>query len=178
MGSHLIDGEFQSDKYPTTPRGKVPLSVKDKTAQDLLWQYAQRRRAVDAEFADDLETALKDAGYKPPSNESALAIAVREVLKAWDSGESNKAEFEHRMREVISHFARWYLPRNEDLDKLKLVGKLAYQFKMRHIKVFIGGTKIQPFWDAIDELPSDLLNEAHREIADELEEMLTKLRKP
>lgn len=29
MGSHLIDGEFQSDKYPTCPRGKVPLSVKD-----------------------------------------------------------------------------------------------------------------------------------------------------
>ncbi len=65
MGAHIIDGEFQSDKYPTTPRGKVPLSVKDKTAQDLLWTYAQRRRAVDAEFADDLETALRAAGYRP-----------------------------------------------------------------------------------------------------------------
>lgn len=63
MGAHLIDGEFQSDKYPTTPRGKVPLSVKDSTAQDLLWEYAQRRRPVDAEFADDLETALRSAGY-------------------------------------------------------------------------------------------------------------------
>src|SRR5260221_5796435 len=62
MGSHIIDGEFQSDKYPTTPRGKVPLSVKDKSAQDLLWEYAQRRRAVDAEFADDLEAVLKAAG--------------------------------------------------------------------------------------------------------------------
>lgn len=60
---HLINGEFQSDKYPTTPRGKVPLSVKDVTAQDLLWEYAQRRRAVDAEFADDLEEALRIAGY-------------------------------------------------------------------------------------------------------------------
>ena len=40
MGAHLVDGEFQSDKYPTTPRGKVPLSVKDTTAQDLLWEYA------------------------------------------------------------------------------------------------------------------------------------------
>jgi hypothetical protein len=48
MGAHLIDGEFQSDKYPTTPRGKVPLSCRDVTAQDLLWEYAQRRRAVDA----------------------------------------------------------------------------------------------------------------------------------
>ncbi len=65
MSSHLIDGEFQSDKYPTTPRGKVPLSVKDVTAQDLLWEYAQRRRVVDAEFSGDLETALKAAGYAP-----------------------------------------------------------------------------------------------------------------
>jgi len=65
MGAHLINGEFQSDKYPTCPRGKVPLSVKDPTAQDLLWEYAQRRRAVDAEFADDLETALRACGYEP-----------------------------------------------------------------------------------------------------------------
>ncbi len=65
MGAHLIDGEFQSDKYPTCPRGKVPLSVKDKTAQDLLWTYAQRRRSVDAEFSDDLEEALRLAGYVP-----------------------------------------------------------------------------------------------------------------
>lgn len=63
MGSHLIDGEFQSDKYPSTPRGKVPLSVEDKTAQDLLWEYAQRRRAVDGEFADDLEAALEAKGF-------------------------------------------------------------------------------------------------------------------
>jgi hypothetical protein len=55
MGTHIVDGEFQSDKYPTTPRGKVPLSVKDPTAQDLLWEYALRRRSVDAEFSDDLE---------------------------------------------------------------------------------------------------------------------------
>jgi len=64
---HLVDGEFQSDKYPTTPRGKVPLSVKDPTAQDLLWCYAQRRRPVDAEFAADLEIALRRAGFVPPS---------------------------------------------------------------------------------------------------------------
>lgn len=65
MGEHLIDGEFQSDKYKTTPRGKVPLSCKDITAQDLLWEYAQRRREVDAEFSDDLEQALLNAGYRP-----------------------------------------------------------------------------------------------------------------
>lgn len=62
---HIVDGEFQSDKYPTCPRGKVPLSVKDPTAQDLLWEYAQRRRAVDAEFAADLETCLVAAGHLP-----------------------------------------------------------------------------------------------------------------
>ena len=66
MGAHLINGEFQSDKYPTCPPGKVPLSVKDKTAQALLWEYAQRRRSVDAEFSEDLETALRAAGYVPP----------------------------------------------------------------------------------------------------------------
>jgi hypothetical protein len=72
MGAHLIDGEFQSDKYPSCPRGKVPLSCQDPAAQDLLWEYAQRRRVAshgskeaDIEFADDLEQALKNAGYEP-----------------------------------------------------------------------------------------------------------------
>ena len=67
MGTHINeDGFFQSDKYPTCPPGKGPLSVKDTTAQDLLWEYAQRRRAVDAEFAADLETVLKKSGFVPP----------------------------------------------------------------------------------------------------------------
>jgi hypothetical protein len=65
MGAHIVDGEFQSDKYPTCPRGKVPLSVRDPTAQDLLWKYAQRRRAIDSEFSDDLEAMLRAAGYDP-----------------------------------------------------------------------------------------------------------------
>lgn len=65
MGSHIINGKFQSDKYPTCPPGKVPLSVEDPMAQDLLWQYAIRRASVDAWFAPDLQTALLDAGYKP-----------------------------------------------------------------------------------------------------------------
>lgn len=168
MGAHLIDNEFQSDKYPTCPRGKVPLSVKDKTAQSLLWEYAQRRRVVDAEFSDDLETALKAAGYRPPSNESILATMVREVLKAWDDGETNKAEFERKMREVICHFTRTYHPLDKDIEKLVLVAKLAYQFKLRHMSFFIGGTKIQPFWDAIDDLPSGLTNEAFCEIEAEV----------
>lgn len=78
------NGEFQSDKYPTCPPGKVPLSVKDPTAQDLLWQYAQRRRAVDGEFADDLEFALRNAGYAEPSPQqrAALNAARQEALEA------------------------------------------------------------------------------------------------
>lgn len=76
MGSHLIDGEFQSDKYPTCPPGKVPLSVRDPMAVDLLWEYAQRRRSVDAEFSADLEAALIAAGFDPKR-----AIARAEFLR-------------------------------------------------------------------------------------------------
>ena len=76
MGAHLKDGKFQSDKYPTCPPGKVPLSVKDPTAQDLLWVYAQRRRTVDAEFSDDLETALRAAGYSPAAQHGVSVLPV------------------------------------------------------------------------------------------------------
>ena len=66
MGAHInSDGLFQSDKYPTTPAGKVPLSVKDPDAQPLLWAYAQLHRLRDPEFSEDLETALRAAGYVP-----------------------------------------------------------------------------------------------------------------
>lgn len=66
MGAHINSkGQFQSDKYPTCPPDKVPLSVNDKTAQDLLWRYAQRRRVVDAEFSDDLERCLIASGFIP-----------------------------------------------------------------------------------------------------------------
>jgi hypothetical protein len=29
MKSHIVNGQFQSDKYPTCPPGKVSLSVED-----------------------------------------------------------------------------------------------------------------------------------------------------
>lgn len=64
MGAHLTEGEFQSDKYPDCPRGFVPLKLTDVTAQDLIWEYANRRRSVDPEFADDLIEALRLAGYE------------------------------------------------------------------------------------------------------------------
>jgi len=65
MSGHIINGEFQSDKYPTCPPGKVPLSLKDPMAQDLLWEYAKRRRCVDLEFSDDLQKSLLNKGFKP-----------------------------------------------------------------------------------------------------------------
>lgn len=66
----------QSDKYPTCPHGKVPLSCKDITAQDLLWEYAQRRRAVDPAFSDDLECALRIAGFVPPEQVKVVIPAI------------------------------------------------------------------------------------------------------
>lgn len=83
MGAHLIDGEFQSDKYPTTPRGKVPLSCRDTDAQDLLWIYAQRHRHVDREFSEDLELALQKAGYAPEEFDEALVLDAEDDLVSW-----------------------------------------------------------------------------------------------
>lgn len=104
-----------------------------------------------------------------PGNELPLASSVRDVLAQWDRGALYQVVFEQKMREAICHFARVYLPCNEDLEHLTRVAKLAYQFKFRMQAVFIGGAKIQPFWDAIDDLPSQLLNEAHRELKEEEE---------
>ena len=91
MGSHLIDGTFKSDKYPGTPAGKVPLSVHDPLAQPLLWEYAEQFRAAnkdnDPEFADDVQEALRLAGYRPPvavcfDCESSRAGLTRGTLTA------------------------------------------------------------------------------------------------
>jgi hypothetical protein len=103
MGEHLIDGEFQSDKYPTTPRGKVPLSVKDRTAQDLLWLYAQRRRAVDAEFAADLEQALRNAGHDPKGYPPA---GTRCDWKTWSSDTESWCADDEELAPGIYQFAR------------------------------------------------------------------------
>lgn len=83
---HIVNGEFQSDKYPTCPPGKVPLSVKDVTAQDLLWEYAQRRRTVDAQFSDDLEWALRRAGFTPAMDTDALVAGFHDAIKALHAG--------------------------------------------------------------------------------------------
>ena len=51
MGEHILDGEFQSDKYPWCEPGFVPLKLTDPMAQPVLWEYANVRRPVDAGFA-------------------------------------------------------------------------------------------------------------------------------
>jgi hypothetical protein len=90
QGRHIKDGLFQSDKYPTCPPGKVPLSTCDPMAQDLLWEYAQRRRAVDAEFSADLEACLIAAGFseglprvgltpEPPPTQREIEEVGREI---------------------------------------------------------------------------------------------------
>lgn len=76
MGAHLNDkGEFQSDKYPTCPADKVPLSVHDKDAQPFLWAYAELHKSRDHEFAIDLQARLRAVGFEP-------RVAMREVVSA------------------------------------------------------------------------------------------------
>lgn len=49
MGAHIVDGQFQSDKYPWCRPGFVPLKLTDPHARDLLERYAsQKRSAADA----------------------------------------------------------------------------------------------------------------------------------
>jgi len=82
MGAHLIDDEFQSDRFPTCPRNKVPLSVTDPDAQPLLWTYAQKHRVIDSEFSADLETALMMAGYTPHLQKYKKLFVVTFTSKA------------------------------------------------------------------------------------------------
>lgn len=87
MGAHINSaGEFQSDKYPTCPAGKVPLSTKDPMAQDLIAIYAQRRRPIDGAFSDDLETALESKGFdvqdftkREAARQKILSIVLQNV---------------------------------------------------------------------------------------------------
>lgn len=107
MGSHLIDGQFQSDKYPGTPRGFVPLKVTDPAAQDLLWQYAQRHRERDPEFTVDLEAALIVAGYgglslEPSADLWAVHVEGPDSIIAAESFE----EADERAREVNDYVRR------------------------------------------------------------------------
>ena len=60
---YTINNEFLSDKFDWSEPGFLPLKISDEMAQDLSWEYAQRRRKVDPEFSRDLEDALIHEGY-------------------------------------------------------------------------------------------------------------------
>jgi hypothetical protein len=51
----------------------VYLSVDDPSAQDLLWEYAQRRRFADPTFATDLVDELLRAGFTDPRARPAVS---------------------------------------------------------------------------------------------------------
>ncbi len=114
MVAHLIEGEFQSE---------VSLSVRDTTAQDLLWEYAQRRRVVDAEFSADLEAALRSSGFdptKPNGMKWEMAVVAADRAARWAyvlvddiagwSGASGNWPLQSAsgmLRSVVGFFDKW-----------------------------------------------------------------------
>lgn len=66
MNEHIDkNGQFQSDKYEWCKPGFVPLKLTDPMAQDLLAEYARRRRVIDASFSEAVETCLTADGFDP-----------------------------------------------------------------------------------------------------------------
>ena len=61
MGDHIIDGEFQSDKYPTCPRGKVPLSIKAAATEELTRLRGERDEVVRIATTYQQDAAIRDA---------------------------------------------------------------------------------------------------------------------
>lgn len=74
---HIVDSQFKSDKYAWSPPGFVPLKLTDQMAQDLLLEYANRRRAVDEAFADDLVFALGTLGV---TSDTAKVLLESEII--------------------------------------------------------------------------------------------------
>lgn len=123
---HIVDGQFQSDKYPACPPGKVPLSVKDPTAQDLLWEYAQRRRLVDLEFADDLEFALRETGYE------GWAALDRVSLSAVERKYVELGRELREVREQLDEARRNEVLRAQERDEAIASGKVLVEANLRH----------------------------------------------
>lgn len=148
------DGEFQSDKYPTTPPGKVPLSVKDPVAQPYLWRYASEHRSVDAEFSDDLEFALKQAGYQPPAEtpEYLLGVAQEEcknghtLLRAvvGDAVYDHKGPSLATWGEALKKVLRWQNPHAERANHGWEYQGLGRSVCSRCGSVFLGNTDERP----------------------------------
>lgn len=81
MGAHIIDGEFQSDKYEWCLPGFVPLKLTDPMAQPFLWAYAEERRSIDAEFADDLQEVLRLNGYNGAKEKESNGVDSEPVSR-------------------------------------------------------------------------------------------------
>jgi hypothetical protein len=105
MGDHLVEVDgvltFQSDKYPTCPPGKVPLSVKDKDAQPFLWAYAEIHEKRDPEFSADVKLALINAGYKPGKSViERMNILLTDAINAVKSGKGLPLGFHFALKET------------------------------------------------------------------------------
>jgi hypothetical protein len=110
MGAHLIDGQFQS-------------------AQPLLWQYAEGHRAIDPEFSDDLQEALRLAGYVPAEGRLNPAdLPPAQAIIDYGNGHLSPVMFhwaaegqnlEHIAREA-GFECRW-LGMDDDLDDMDRV---------------------------------------------------------
>lgn len=75
--SHIVDGKFQSDKYPWCQPDFVPLKVTDTLAQPYLWATACMYDAMGDDFGRDLKKRLLTAGYKPASQRPTdVALAL------------------------------------------------------------------------------------------------------
>src|SRR5271155_3813454 len=100
MGAHIVNGQFKSDKYKECPAGNFPMSLRDKTAQDLIWEYAQRRRVKDTELSDDLEMCLHQEGYEPHWLDRAFFTARPKILAAigWATAVAQHADRAVRAR--------------------------------------------------------------------------------
>ena len=87
MSAHIVNGKFQSDKYPTCPAGKVPLSTRDPMAQDLLEEYARRRASLATGLRREktgfsmLHPAIKEKQELFEELTRDLAAAVDRVLR-------------------------------------------------------------------------------------------------
>jgi len=113
MGSHTNkDGQFQSDKYPSCPPGKFPLSFTDVKAQPLIWWYSEITQ--DEELANDLKKCLLAVGYEVPEQRTAeqqrwdlLAIALGyNELARRDSDFQTKVWFRLQRELVLVEYAR------------------------------------------------------------------------
>lgn len=83
MGSHIINKQFQSDKYPWCQAGFVPLKITDKKAQPLLHKYAVLMKEIDKEFSEDLIHALNYAGYRTVDDLGYEIVSKKDESKGW-----------------------------------------------------------------------------------------------